>query len=86
MQQSPEGTESECASDPIDRPPSVSSPIQVSIPLFTLKPTCLHTHKRPYLIDVLSFMIFRLYDHLFFHQRANYNFFEKLTDSEILIF
>lgn len=28
MQQSPEGTESECASDPIDRPPSVSSPIQ----------------------------------------------------------
>lgn len=29
MQQSPEGTESECASDPIDRPPSVSSPMQV---------------------------------------------------------
>ncbi|KAG5676948.1 hypothetical protein PVAND_006742 [Polypedilum vanderplanki] len=28
MQQSPEGTESECASDPIDRPPSVSSPMQ----------------------------------------------------------
>ncbi|CAG9800396.1 unnamed protein product [Chironomus riparius] len=28
MQQSPEGTESECASDPIDRPPSISSPIQ----------------------------------------------------------
>lgn len=29
MQQSPEGTESEYASDPIDRPPSVSSPTQV---------------------------------------------------------
>lgn len=29
MQQSPEGTESEYVSDPIDRPPSVSSPSQV---------------------------------------------------------
>lgn len=29
MQQSPEGTETEYTSDPIDRPPSVSSPTQV---------------------------------------------------------
>jgi hypothetical protein len=45
MQQSPEGTESECASDPIDRPPSVSSQVFILCAQYIHKTSINHIHK-----------------------------------------
>ncbi len=69
QQSSPEGTESEFASEPIDRPPSVSSPSQV----FKMNA---HTHKHLYVhTRVTKSCNFVLNFKLNFHNKFALHFF-----------
>ena len=76
QQSSPEGTESEFASEPIDRPPSVSSPSQV----FKMNA---HTHKHLYVhTRVTKSCNFVLNFKLNFHNKFALHFFFHSKNSQ----